>query len=592
MQISKTSLVSILTACASLSSCNTPEPPNRAVPNIIIILTDDQGWGDLSIHGNTNLSTPNIDRLAHQGAQFRHFYVAPVSSPTRAELLTGRYYPRTGVTGVEGGSERVNPDETTIADLFQKAGYATAAFGKWHNGMQYPYHPNARGFDEFYGFCSGHWGDYFSPPLEHNGKIVRGEGYISDDITTRAVDFIRKSHDSPFFVYLAFNTPHTPLQVPDEWYDKFRDKELEKFADDRYKEDVEFTKAVLAMCENIDWNVGRVMNALDELGLEENTIVLFFNDNGPNSFRWNGGMKGRKSHVDEGGVRSPLFIQWKRSIEPGTVIEEIAGAIDLLPTLADLAGIDNTTRFPLDGLSLKPLILKEEYSWDDRDIFSYLNRRISVRNQGYRLDHEGKLFDMVSDEGQYTDISEKEPELHKELSSAIEEWRNTVLSESGPDDRPFTVGHPDAVYTQLPARDGRPHGNVMRSNRWLNSSYFTNWTSTDDKITWDIEVLANGHFDVEIYYTCPPADTGSSFTLSFGSSVLKGRITKAHDPPLTGMENDRLVRIESYVKDFNPMNLGTIYLEKGRGQLSLQASIIPGAQVMDFRTLVFRRNEK
>src|SRR5213596_1934373 len=152
-------------------------------PNVVVFLSDDQGWGDLSIHGNKNLSTPNIDSLARDGALFDRFFVCPVCSPTRAEFLTGRYHPRGGVWNVSTGGERLNLDEKTIADAFKAAGYATALFGKWHNGSQYPYHPNARGFEEYYGFTSGHWGDYFSPPLEHNGKPVKGEGYLTDDLT-------------------------------------------------------------------------------------------------------------------------------------------------------------------------------------------------------------------------------------------------------------------------------------------------------------------------------------------------------------------------------------------------------------------------
>ncbi|HUX58013.1 MAG TPA: sulfatase-like hydrolase/transferase, partial [Bacteroidales bacterium] len=191
-------------------------------PNIIIILSDDQGWGDLSINGNINLNTPNIDRMANTGAKFNRFYVCPVSSPTRAEFLTGRYHSRSGVYSTSEGGERLNLDETTIADVFKKAGYSTAAFGKWHNGMQYPYHPNARGFDEFYGFCSGHWGEYFSPKfLEHNGEIVQGNGFITDDLTEKAIAFIDSHKNKPFFLYVPYNTPHSPMQVPDQWWSKF-----------------------------------------------------------------------------------------------------------------------------------------------------------------------------------------------------------------------------------------------------------------------------------------------------------------------------------------------------------------------------------
>lgn len=179
-------------------------------PNIIIILSDDQGWGDLSINGNKNLSTPNIDRLAKTGATLDRFYVLPVCSPTRAEMLTGRYHARVGVSDVSNGGERLNTDETTIADVLHGAGYATAVYGKWHNGGQYPYYPNARGFDDFYGFCSGHWGNYFNPVLEHNGAIVKGNGYIIDDLTDKGMDFMEAHQSNPFF-YSCLITAHILL---------------------------------------------------------------------------------------------------------------------------------------------------------------------------------------------------------------------------------------------------------------------------------------------------------------------------------------------------------------------------------------------
>jgi len=262
-------------------------------PNVVVILADDQGWGDLSGTGNTNLATTNIDSLAQDGATVEYFYVCAVCAPTRAEFLTGRYHPRTGVSGVSRGDERLNADETTIADVFHAAGYATGAFGKWHNGTQPPLHPNNRGFDEFYGFTSGHWGHYFSPPLDHNGKRVRGDGFIADDFADHAIRFIRENQERPFFCYVPFNTPHSPMMVPDRFYDKFAGKAPELRHRDGAKEDVMMTRAALALCENIDWNVGRILQTLQELELSDNTIVVYFSANGPISWRWNGGMKGR-----------------------------------------------------------------------------------------------------------------------------------------------------------------------------------------------------------------------------------------------------------------------------------------------------------
>ena len=591
MDLQKISNSGLILGCcvtsAILAGCNKAKPVR---PNVVIILSDDQGWGDLSFTGNKNLQTPNIDKLATNGAFFNHFYVCPVSSPTRAELLTGRYHDRSGVHGVSEGAERLNLDETTIAEVFKKAGYATGAFGKWHNGMQYPYHPNARGFDEFYGFCSGHWGDYFSSQLmDHNGEIVRGNGYITDDLTEKAMAFIGNHRDSSFFLYVPFNTPHSPFQVPDQWWNKFKDKKLEMLADERVIEDFQLTRAALAMCENIDWNVGKILARLKELNLEENTIVIYFCDNGPNEWRWNEGMKGRKGSTDEGGVRSPLIIRWTGKIDPGFRIDEIAGTIDLLPTLADLTGIKYQTQKPLDGVSLKPLLLKKKSEWNERHIISSWNGRVSVRSQNYRMDAQGKLFNMVTDPRQLKDISEEEPEITGQLMLSADQFKTEVLSKIPADARRFPVGHPDFRYTQLPARDGKAHGNIVRSNRSPNSTYFTNWIKTDDKITWDVEVLSEGDYEVEVYYTCPAKDTGSVFQLSFGLDKLTAKINEPNDPPLRGMEHDRVLRTQSYVKDFKPLKMGVIHLKKDTGDLTLKALEIPGSQVMDFRTLVIKK---
>lgn len=303
-------------------------------------------------------------------------------------------------------------------------------------------------------------------------------------------------------------------------------------------------------------------------------------------------MKGRKGSTDEGGVRSPLLIRWPGEIGPARKIPQIAAAIDLLPTLADLAEIDVASSKPLDGISLKPLLIGQASNADvplDRMIFSHWRKRVSVRTQQHRLDHQGKLYDMTKDPGQYTDISKQQPDIAGRLREAARRWKEQVLAGYDQDDRPFLIGHPDYKYTQIPARDGTAHGNIKRSNRFPNCSFFTNWTNLDDKITWEAEVGASGAYEVEIHYSCPQADVGSTIELSFNESRLRGRITEAHDPPLRGGENDRVERQESYVKDFRSMKLGTINLEKGRGQLTLRALKIPGSQVMDFRLIMLTR---
>ncbi|MFC1760768.1 arylsulfatase [Planctomycetota bacterium] len=564
-----------------------------AGPNIVLMLADDQGWGDLSVHGNTNLHTPHIDSLARDGALFERFYVSPVCSPTRAELLTGRYHARGGVYSTSRGGERLDLDEQTIAEVFKAAGYATGAFGKWHNGMQYPYHPNARGFDEFYGFCSGHWGHYFSPMLEHNGRIVRGKGFVIDDFTDRALGFIEQQVKAkkPFFAYLPYNAPHSPMQVPDAYWRRFAERPLQKHHRDPQKEDIGHTRAALAMCENIDWNVGRLLSKLEDLKIARNTLVVYFSDNGPNGWRWNGGLRGRKGSTDEGGVRSPLLMRWPGKIVSHKRIKPVAGAIDLLPTLTDLAGIPCSVAKPLDGTSLKPLLLASTATWPDRLLFSHWNKKVSVRDQQYMLDHQGRLYDLIQDPGQAHDISQQQPDMATQLRASVANWRRDVLTDAFNENRPFVICHPDSPYTQLPARDAVPQGGIQRSNKFPNDSFFTNWTHPDDAIVWPVVVAATGDYQVEIYYTCPAADIGSTVELRMGDNTLRGMITQPHDPPLLGAAQDRVPRVESYVKDFRSMKLGTLHLKKGVGDLRLQALEIPHAQVMDFRLLMLTRVE-
>ncbi len=565
----------------------------RAVerPNVIVILTDDQGWGDLSLNGNTNLSTPNIDSLGRLGAKFDRFYVCPVCSPTRAEFLTARYHPRGGVHDTSRGGERLDLDERTIAQAFKAAGYQTAAYGKWHNGMQYPYHPLARGFDDFYGYCSGHWGDYFSPQLEHNGELVKGKGYLVDDFTDHALAFIEQNKANDFFLYLPMPTPHAPMQVPDQYWERMKNKVLPMKARPEDNEDINFTRAALAMVECIDFNVGRILGKLDQLKLANDTIVVFFCDNGPNSYRWNGEMKGRKGSTDEGGVRSPLLITWPGKIKAGRLILQICGAIDLLPTLTDLAGVPRLDQRELDGVSLEPLLMDKAGAIPDRLLFSHWNGKVSVRTQQFRLDHQGELFDMVNDPGQTKPITQQQAAVAAELQGHVERWTSEMLPGLKDDDRPFTIGHPDFPLTQLPARDGIPHGKIERSDRAPNCSYFTNWNNTDDSMTWPVEVLAGGNFEVEMFYTCPESLVGSEVELSLGESRVRAVVTEKNDPIAVGAEHDRVPRVsESFVKDFKPLKLGVMKLKAGRGELKLRASQLTGTTgTLEMRLFMFHR---
>jgi len=558
-------------------------------PNVVIFLSDDQGWGDFSRHGNTNLSTPNIDSLARDGASFESFYVCPVCSPTRAEFLTGRYHPRGGVYSTSAGGERLDLDELTIGDVFKAAGYATGAFGKWHNGMQAPYHPNSRGFEEFYGFCSGHWGNYYDPLLEHNGKMVKGKGFCVDDFTDKAMEFMEKSNKAgkPFFAYLPYNTPHSPMQVPDKWWNAHKSNPLKMR---QGKENVEHVRAALAMCENIDWNVGRLLRKLDDLKEARNTIVIYFNDNGPNGARWNGGMKGRKGSSDEGGVRSPLLVRWPAKICAGKKVTQISGAIDLLPSLATLCEVPFSPKNPLDGMDIAEVLLGESPSEElaNRRIFSRW-RSTSVRTQQFRLDSKGKLFDLAADIGQQKDMSSEYPEIAAQLRKEVADWNSQMQMELNQPKRPFPLGHPDSPYTQVPARDAISHGGLKRSNKFPNCSYFGNWKSTEDFLTWDVEVQTSGKYAVQLWYACQKDAVGTKLKLSAGKSSIVNKISKPNPVKDKGMEQDRVPRKESYVKDFIPMNLGTIELIKGSSELKLEALDITGEEAIEFRLLFFEK---
>ncbi len=562
-------------------------------PNIIIILSDDQGWGDLSSNGNKSLKTPNIDGLARAGATFDRFYVQPVCAPTRAELFTGRYHPRCGVRGVSTGQERMNLGEITIAQILRRLGYRTGMIGKWHNGSQWPYHPNARGFEDYYGFTSGHWGEYFDPPLEHNGQPVRGKGYIADDFTDKALAFIEKHRAEPFFCFVAYNTPHSPWCVPDEDWNRFKDRPIAQRGPDGDKEDLAVTRCVLAMCENLDRNVGRILQKLDELKIADDTIVIFFSDNGPNSSRWNGGMRGRKASTDEGGVRSPCIVRWPGKIAGQTVIPQIAGAIDLLPTLASLAKAPLPKGKALDGRDLAPLLLGKKIDWPERMIFSTIGGKVSVRSQQYRLDANGLLFDMLADPGQTKDVAQKHAETAAKLRQAGADFRSDVLAAvAKKDDRPFPVGFAEFPMTPLPARDGIAKGGIRRSANAPNCSYFTNWKSKDDAITWDIEVNTPGRYRAQIHYTCAAKNVGSTVELGFKDSRSAGKVTPAWDPVLLDKQDRAPRKGESFMKEFRTLELAPITLEKGRGALTLRALEIRGEQVMDVRAVTLTLIEK
>ena len=461
--------------------------------------------------------------------------------------------------------------------------------------MQAPYHPNSRGFDEYYGFCSGHWGNYFDPVLDHNGQIVRGNGFIIDDFTDHAIEFIENHQKKPFFIYLPYNTPHSPMQVPDKYWNKFKEKQLTQMPNSgavKKGKGMDHARAALAMCENIDYNVGRVLEKLDELKLADNTIVLYFCDNGPNGPRYNAGFKGRKGSTDEGGVRTPLFVRWPGVIPAGNKVNLVTGAIDLWPTLTALCRIplNEQQDHPLDGISFDLELRGAKVKRSPRYFFNAWKGKVSVRTQQYRLDNKGVLYDIMQDPGQQTPVTDR-PKIKQELQAAVDNWKSTVLTELVEEQRVFPVGHPSMSATQLPARDAEVTGAIKRSNKFPNCSYFGNWVSREDTISWPVEVMKSGKFRAEVYYCLAKENVGVELQLSMGGHQINQEVNEANDPPALGAENDRSTRGESLVKDFKALDMGVIELDQGVGRIELRTVEMPGKESIEFRLLMLTRIE-
>lgn len=557
-------------------------------PNVLIIVTDDQGWGDIGSHGNTDLSTPNLDALAARGARFSQAYVCPVCSPTRCELLTGRYHARAGVSGVSEGQERMAPDVSTIADDFTAAGYRTALFGKWHNGTQHPYHPNDRGFQEFFGFTSGHWGHYFSPRLDHNGRIIQGIGYLSDDFTARAIDYFRERDERPFFAIVAYNSPHSPMQVPDHWWEKWDDRQLTVHATEPQRQDPEHTRAAYAMVENLDWNVGRLLESLRRSKTLRDTIVVFMSDNGPNGHRFQGGLRGIKGSVYEGGVRTPLFISYPKAIARRRQIDRVVSAIDLRPTLLELCNVATVEDAPFDGRSFASDLTAPTRSSgfaDDRTLWHHWNGKSALRVGKMKFVAPDELYDIAADPHETKNLAGEMPDKLLEMKGRLSALQNEMPA---PSERPLTIGYTDQA-DQLPCRDAKIAGGVKRSSKHPNCSYVTHWTDDDDRIVWRIDAARAGHYQVRIWYTCPQASIPSRLRLTSGAGSISFAWPEAADPPVLGAAEDRVPRSESYWKDFSVADIGQIELRAGPQDLALQAETIAGGSAGEVALMTLER---
>lgn len=565
---------------ASLSFASEP-------PNVVLIMTDDQGYGDFGFTGNQQIKTPTFDRLAAESVRFTRFYVSPVCAPTRASLLTGRYHLRTGTWGVAKGRDALHPDEVTIAEALQHAGYRTGMFGKWHNGEHYPSVPHGQGFDEFVGFRGGHINRYFDTPLERNGRPINGTGYISDYLTNEAIRFAQENRGRPFFLYLAYNAPHTPLFLPDRYLQMYKALGLD-----------DYTAAIYGMISNLDDNVARLLAAIEQFGLAENTIVVFLSDNGPNGQRYNAGLRGGKTTVYEGGCRVPLLLRWPGHFPAGTIIDTIAGHIDILPTIIDMCQVSMPATRPLDGRSLLPLIQGPRTNWPDRALFTHAESPSTlraepfpgtIRTQHYNLVNGTELYDIRSDTGERKNLALQHPEKVDELRSAYENWFRDVSTDRAFLPKSIPVGFAAEPRVVLSAPHARFKGNLRFFDMGWPYDWVTNWRSVEDEVSWELEIVHQGWYALELYYRCSAVDLGAEIAVQVDGTTMYGTVNASSSPtPSKGSPRELGATNVPLVK-WEKMRFGKLKLSPGRKEISVRALKIPGSNAMDLESLAITR---
>ena len=414
-------------------------------PNVIIVITDDQGYGDIAAHGNTLVKTPALDKFHNESVRLTDFHVGPTCAPSRSGLMTGRYADRVGVWHTIGGVSILRKDEVTMADVFNENGYETAMFGKWHLGDTYPSRPQDKGFKYTVNHGGGgvgqtpdYWNnDYFDDTYLKNGVPTKYKGYCTDVWFDEAIKYIEEKKDEPFFAYISTNAPHLPYNVPEEYYNKYKDLDIP-----------EFQKVFYGMITNVDDNFAKLQKKLKELNIADNTIVIFMTDNGTASgyktvggklYGYNAGMKGIKNSEYEGGHRVPFFISYpEKNIKGGKDINELTAHLDILPTLATLCNLELPKRQKeIDGSDISSLLLgtaktigREYLITDSQRVQSPIKwRKSAVMSNKMRLVNGTELYDISKDPGQENDIASQFPEKVKKMRGHYNEWWSSVSTE-------------------------------------------------------------------------------------------------------------------------------------------------------------------
>ncbi|MFN6268963.1 MAG: arylsulfatase [Akkermansiaceae bacterium] len=476
-------------------------------PNVIIIITDDQGYGEIAAHGNPVIKTPILDKLHSESIRLTNFHVDPTCSPTRAALLTGRYSTRTGVWHTINGRSLMNPKELTMAEVFKSNGYTTAMIGKWHLGDNYPFRPQDQGFEHTIQHLGGgigngadYWeNDYSDDTYLTNGEWKKYEGYCTDVWFREASRYVEKKRDKPFFLYLATNAPHSPHNVSDAYAKPYRDARIPDELAKYY-----------GMITNIDENLGRFRKKLTDLGLAENTLLIFMTDNGTSAGYidekakypyFNAGMRGWKGSAWDGGHRVPCFWHWpKGNLTGGRDATELSAHIDVLPTLVNLLELKKPEGPIVDGLPLtQPLQGVQEEIWPDRTLFVHVQRAFlppkwdnsACMNQKWRLVDGKQLYDIQADPGQKTDIAADQPKVVEKLRSDYEAWWASLKTDMEQTSR-FHIGSEENPMT-------------LMSHDWLMPTGQAAWNQKHvlrgDLINgpWAVDVKKAGEYEITLY---------------------------------------------------------------------------------------------
>ncbi|GAA4450186.1 arylsulfatase [Novipirellula rosea] len=490
--------------------------------NVVFVMSDDQGYGDLACTGNPIIKTPNIDQLASESSGLSDYHVAPTCSPTRSALLTGHWTNRTGVWHTIMGRSMLRENEVTVGQMFSDAGYQTGMFGKWHLGDNYPYRPEDRGFTEVYRHGGGGIGQtpdvwdnaYFDGAYFHNGKIVPAEGFCTDVFFDQANAFISKcaKEKKPFFAYIATNAPHGPLHCPQKYLDMYQDQ-----ADN--------IAAFYGMITNIDDNVGKTRKLIEELGIADDTIFVFTTDNGTASGAkiYNAGMKAGKGSPYEGGHRVPFFLHWPAGgIDKQHDVDELTHAVDIVPTLLEMTGLKKPESVKFDGVSIAALLdPAKDVDWPERFVISDSQRvrdpikwrGSSVMSQKYRLINGKELYDITVDPGQKKNIAKEHPEVVATMREFYDKWWDE-LKPTFSQTTEIYLGHPDHPVVSMTAHDWIQEiyppwhqGSIRAADRKHPKS---------EKLTheghWAVKVVRDGKYQVSLRRW--PAESGASINAS------------------------------------------------------------------------------